>query len=193
VAEELKGFRPAKMVGRIPPLEKTLTNQLQDVIDALLVAESKAQQAAQTIREQRVYFGLGLNHPDVEITRLISNMRYTKLLAERRASRLTTDKQEPTPEQDVDGRVVSVSEAGNALVVNPVEDATAISGIGPEGVEGVIVTGNESVVGAISEPVGIPPAISQSPPVDAAPTVEQVTPDEADGLPPAVRPDTDGT
>ena len=47
-------------------MEKSLADQLQDVIEALLVAESKARQAAQTIREQRLYFGLGLNHPDVE-------------------------------------------------------------------------------------------------------------------------------
>ena len=174
-------------------MEKSLTHQLQDVIDALLVAESKARQAAQTIREQRLYFGLGLNHPDVEITRLISDVRYTKLLAERKAGRATTDGQDLTPEQDVDGRVVSVSEAGDALVVNPVQDATAISGVDPEGVEGMAVAGNEPVVDAITDPASTPPAISQPPPVDDALTVEQVTPEEADGLPPVAGPDTDGT
>ena len=174
-------------------MEKSLADQLQDVIDALLVAESKARQAAQAIREQRLYFGLGLNHPDVEISRLISDVRYTKLLAERKAGRATTDRQELTPEQDVDGRVVSLSDAGDALVVNPVQDATAISGVVPEEAEGVVVAGDAPVVDAITDPASIPPAILQPPPVDDAPTVEQVTPDEADGLPPAVRPDTDGT
>jgi hypothetical protein len=174
-------------------MEKSLADQLQDVIDALLVAESKAQQAAQTIRKKRLYFGLGLNHPDVEISRLISDVRYTKLLAERKAGCVTADGQDLTPEQDVDGRVVSLSDAGDALVVNPVQDATAISGVDPEGAEGMAVAGDAPVVDAITNPVGIPPAVLQPPPVEDAPTVEQVTPDEADGLPPAVRPDTDGT
>ena len=173
-------------------MEKSLADQLQDVIDALLVAGSKAQQAARTIRKQRLYFGLGLNHPDVEISRLISDVRYTKLLAERKAS-VTADGQDLAPEQDVDGRVVSLSDAGNALVVNPVQDATAISGVGPEGAEGMAVAGDAPVVDAITDPVGIPPAISQPPPVDGAPIIEQGTPEEADGLPPVVRPDTDGT
>jgi hypothetical protein len=172
-------------------MEKSLADQLQDVIDALLVAESKAQQAAQTIREQRLYFGLGLNHPDVEISRLISDVRYTKLLAERKAGSVTAERHDRSLEQDVDGRVVSVSDAGDALIVNPVQDATATSGVGPEGVEGMAVAA--PVVDAITDPVGIPPAVLQPPPVDDAPTAEQVTPDEADGLPPAVRPDTDGT
>jgi hypothetical protein len=193
VAEEITDFRLAKMVGRIPAMEKALPDQLQDVIEALLVAQSKAQLAARTIREQRLHFGLGLNHPDDEITRCISNVRYTKLLAERMASRPVAGGRDRSPEQDVDGRVVSVSDAGDALVVNPVQDATAVPGVVSEGVEGVVVAGDEPVAGAITESVSIPPAILQPPPVDDAPTVEQVTPDEADERPPAVRPDTDGT
>jgi hypothetical protein len=172
-------------------MEKTLADQLQDVIDALLLAESKAQRAAQTIREQRLYLGLGLNHPDVEITRLISNLRYTKLLAERKASRASAD--DPSPEQDVDGRVVSLSDAGDALVVNPVQDPTAVPGIVPEEVEGLVVAGDEPIVGAITEPVGIPPAVAELPTVDDTPAVSDLPPSETDGLPPAVRPDTDGT
>ena len=57
-------------------MEKSLADQLQDVIDALLVAESKARQAAQAIREQHLYFGLGLNHPDVE-SKIPSALRET--------------------------------------------------------------------------------------------------------------------
>ena len=177
-------------------MEKTLADQLQDVIEALLVAESKAKLAARTIREQRLYFGLGLNHPDVEVTRLISDLRYTKLLAERRAGRSTAGRQgrsPDSPEQDVDGRVVSLSDAGDALVVNPVQDATAISGVGPEEAEGMAIAGDAPAVDAITDPAGIPPAVLQPPPVEDAPTVEQVTPEEADGLPTAVRPDSDGT
>jgi hypothetical protein len=172
-------------------MAKELADQLQDVIDALLVAEAKAKVAAQTIREQRLYFGLGLNHPDDEITRFISNLRYTKLLAERRASRPSTDAS--SPEEDVDGRVVSVSEAGDALVVNPVQNPNTVPGVASEEVEGLVVAGDETVVGAITEPVGIPPAILPPPTVDDAPAMSDLAPDEADGLPLLSRPDTDGT
>ena len=79
------------------------------------------------------------------------------------------------------------------LVVNPVQDATAISGVGPEEAEGMAIAGDAPAVDAITDPAGIPPAVLQPPPVEDAPTVEQVTPDETDGVPPAVRPDTDGT
>ena len=65
-------------------MEKALAEQLQDVVDALLVAQSKAQLATRTMREQRLYLGLGLNHPDDEIARLISSVQYAKRLAEKK-------------------------------------------------------------------------------------------------------------
>jgi len=162
-------------------MEKALADQLQDVIDALLVAEAKARRAAQTIRAQRLYFGLGLNHPDVEITRLISTMRYTKLLAENMAIHPTGDREDLSPGTDVEGRIVSVSDTGDALVVNPVQDATAVPAVVSEEVESLVAADDKPVGDAITEPVSIPPAISQPPVLDDAPAGEQVTSDEADG------------
>jgi hypothetical protein len=78
-------------------MEKALAEQLQDVIDALHVAQSRAQLATRTMREQRVYLGLDLNHPDDEIARLISNVQYAKLLAENKARGVTAHEQAPSP------------------------------------------------------------------------------------------------
>lgn len=174
-------------------MERALAEQLQDVIDALLVAQSKAQLATRTIREQRLYLGLGLNHPDAEIARLISNLQYTKLVAENKARVVTADEQDPSPAEDVDGRLVTLSDAGDALVVNPVQDATALPGVVPEEIEGPLVMGDESAGIGVPGPVVMPPAAAQPPATDDPPPVQQGAPDDADGLPPGGRPDIDGT
>jgi hypothetical protein len=162
-------------------MDNELVDQLEDVLESLRMAESKAKRAVQTMRQKRIFFGLDYNYLDEDIVRLIGMVQYAKRRAENLASRLTADGHDRSPEQDVDGRIVSVSDAGDALVVNPVQDATAISGISPEGVEGMVVAGDESVAGATTEGVGIPPAVSQPPTGDDAPAVEQAAPEEADG------------
>jgi hypothetical protein len=174
------------------PVEKALAEQLQDVIDALLVAQSKAQLAARTIREQRLYLGLGLNHPDAEIARLISNLQYTKLLAENKARGVTAKEQDSSPAQDVDGRLVSLSDAGDALVVNSVQDATALPSAIPVEIEGLTSVDDKSAGDALTEPVNIPPPSVQPPAAEDPPAVQQGTPGDVDGLPPVGRPDTDG-
>jgi hypothetical protein len=177
-------------------MEKALPEQLQDVIDALLVAESKAQLVARTIREQHLYLGLGLNHPDAEIARLVSTVRYTKLIAEnkaRGARGATASEPAPSTAQDVDGRIVSVSDTGTALVVNPVQDATALPDVSSETVEGLMAVGDEPAAETVPKPVVIPPTILQSPALDDASATQQDTPDEANGLPPSAHPDADGT
>jgi hypothetical protein len=174
-------------------MDTELTDQLEDLIASLLKAESKARRAVQTMRKKRVYFGLDHSYFDDDIARLIGKVRHTKLLAMRSAERAAADERPPSSGSDVDGRVATLSDAGDALVVNPVQDPTAIQGVAAEEVEGLIVASDEPVGGAITEPVGIPPATLQPPPVDDAPTVQQVMPDEADGLPPTIHPDTDGT
>ncbi len=173
-------------------MEKALAEQLQDVIDALLVAQSKAQVAARTIREQRLYLGLGLNHPDAEIARLISNLQYTKLLAENKAKGVTVTAQDPSPAQDVDGRLVSLSDAGDALVVNPVQDATALPGVIPQEIEGLTAVDDKAAGDALTEPVIIPPPSVQPPAVDDPPAVQQGAPGDAEGPPPVEAPDVDG-
>jgi hypothetical protein len=174
-------------------MDTELIDQLEDLIASLLMAESKARRAMQTMRKKRVYFGLDHNYLDDDIARFIGKVRHTKLLAERSAERAADDQRHPSSGSDVDGRVATLSDAGDALVANAVQDPTAIQSVVAEEVEGLIVTGDEPVGGAITEPVGNPPAIWQPPPVDDAPTVQQVMPDEADGLPPTIHPDTDGT
>ena len=174
-------------------MEKALAEQLQDVIDALLVAQSKAQLATQTMRKQRLYLGLGLNHPDDEIARLIGNVRYAKLLAEKKAGGATANEQDASPAQDVDGRLVGLSDTGNALVVNPVQDATAIPGVVPSEAEGLIPGGEGLTGDATTEPIIIPPASVQPQIVDGPPAVQQAAPNDPNDLPPAGPPDTDGS
>lgn len=180
-------------------MEKGLAEQLQDVIDALLVAQSKAQLATRTMRDRRLYFGLGLNHPDAEIAHLISTMRYTKRLAEQRAKGAPAEEPDRSPAEEVEGRIVSVSEAGDALVAHPVQDATALPGAVSAEAEGVKAASDESVADAEPEPGIIPPAIAisqamaQPPAVDDAPAASQVTPVEADGLSHVIPPNTDET
>jgi hypothetical protein len=173
-------------------MEKALAEQLQDVIDALLVAQSMAQLATRTMREQRLYLGLGLNHPDDEIARLISSVQYAKLLAEKKARGAPANEQGPSPAQDVDGRLVNVSDTGDALVVNPVQDATALSGVVQEKAEGLVVVGAEPEVDATPEPITILPANAQPPVVDDAPASQQIAPEEPDDPPLVDHSDIDG-
>jgi hypothetical protein len=173
-------------------MEKALAEQLQDVIDALHVAQSKAQLATRTMRELRLYLGLGLNHPDDEIARLISNVQYAKLLAEKKTWGAPPQEQDPSAAQNVDGRLVSLSDAGDSLVVNPVQDATGLTGIVPEEEEGLVAVGDESAADAAPEPVIIPPIIAQPPAVDNAPAAQQRTPAAADRPPPVDSPEVAG-
>jgi hypothetical protein len=86
---------------------------------------------------------------------------------------------------------VSVSDAGDALVVNPVQDATALPGVVSPEAEGLMAVGDESTAEAAPEPVIIPPIITQPSAVDNAPAAQQITPEEADEAPPVDRPEID--
>jgi len=174
-------------------MDKELVDQLDDVIASLLVAESKAKRAMQTMRQKRVFLGLNHNYIDEEITRLIGKVRHTKLLAERRASSANADEQERSPRPEVDGRAVALNDEGDALVVQPVQDATALPSAVPEEVAGALDVGGDSAADAAPGSAIIPPALAQPPTVDDASAVSPVTPDAADGLPPAAPLDTDET
>jgi len=176
-------------------MKKALAEQLQDVIDALLVAQAKARLATKSMREQRLYLGLGLNHPDEEIARLISNVQYAQLLAEKKAKGAPAREHDPAPTQEVDGRLVSVSDAGDALVAHPVQDASGLSGVLPKEAEGLVVVGDESVEDAAPEPLIIPPTTAQPPAVDAVRRAQQNPSEEAAGPagpPPVDQPDSGG-
>jgi hypothetical protein len=174
-------------------MDKELVDQLDDVIASLLVAEANAKRAMQTMRQRRVFLGLNHNYLDEEITRLIGKVRHTRLLAERRASSASADAQDHSPRPEVDGRVVALNDEGDALVVQPVQDAPALPSVVPAEVAGGIDGDGESAADAAPESVIMPPALAQPPAVDDASAVSLVTPEAVDGPPPVVPPDTDET
>jgi hypothetical protein len=67
-------------------MDNSLSEQIGDVIDSLLLAEYKAQRMLKTAKQKRISFGLEFNHVDDDIKQIISRMRYMKTLAERRES-----------------------------------------------------------------------------------------------------------
>lgn len=66
------------------PVDAKLSEQIEAVIDALTLSHTEAKQVKQTMKKQRVSFGLSYDHADDDIAQLIGKMRYMKLLAERR-------------------------------------------------------------------------------------------------------------
>jgi hypothetical protein len=171
-------------------MDKELVDQLDEVIASLLVAEAKAKRAMQTMRQRHVFLGLSHNYLHEEVTRVIGKVRHTKLLAERQASSASADEQDGSSRPEIDGRVVALSDAGDALVAQPAPDATALPNVVPEEAAGLMDVGGESAGDTVAEPVILPPAIVPPPAVDDAPAVSQVTPVAADGLPPVVPRDT---
>ena len=67
-------------------MEKTLGEQIHEVIETLLLAEFQAERVKKTMREKRLSFSLDLNHLDDDIMQIINKLRYMKQLAERRES-----------------------------------------------------------------------------------------------------------
>ena len=65
-------------------VDKTLTEQIQELIDALQIAASQAAKVKRRLREQRISFGLDLNHVDDDIAHLVARVKHLKHLAERR-------------------------------------------------------------------------------------------------------------
>jgi hypothetical protein len=67
-------------------MEKSLSEEIHEVIESLLLAQFKAQRMLRAAKDQRISFGLSYNHVDDDINQLIGRMRYMKTLAERRES-----------------------------------------------------------------------------------------------------------
>lgn len=65
-------------------MEKTLVDEVQEVIEVLHMAASQAAKVKKLIREQHLSFGLDLNHMDDDIAQIFQKVQYMKLLAERR-------------------------------------------------------------------------------------------------------------
>jgi signal recognition particle GTPase len=74
------------MHARRERMDKSLAEQIHDVIESLLVAEYKAQRMLRTAKEKRISFGLTYNHTDDDINQLIARLRHMQSLAERRES-----------------------------------------------------------------------------------------------------------
>jgi hypothetical protein len=65
-------------------MEAKLSEQIEAVIDALTLSHKHANVVKQTLRKQRVSFGLAYDNADDDIAQLIGKLHYTKRLAERR-------------------------------------------------------------------------------------------------------------
>jgi hypothetical protein len=64
-------------------MDTILTEQIQELIDALLKDETKATRLLQTARAHDLSFGLAYNHVDDDIAQLIGRLRYMLFLAQR--------------------------------------------------------------------------------------------------------------
>jgi hypothetical protein len=64
-------------------MDQTLVEQIDEVVDALRLAEADAQRMKQTVRKQRISFGLAFNQVDGDILHIISQLRYMQQLAKR--------------------------------------------------------------------------------------------------------------
>jgi hypothetical protein len=64
-------------------VEKTLGEQIHDVIETLLLAKFQSERVKQTMREKRLSFGLDFNYLDDDIMQIINKLRYMQHLAER--------------------------------------------------------------------------------------------------------------
>ena len=67
-------------------MEKSLAEQIGDVIESLLLAEFHAKRMLKTAKEKRISFGLTYNYVDEDIKQMIGRLRHMKLMAERRES-----------------------------------------------------------------------------------------------------------
>ena len=81
-------------------MDTKLSEQIQATIDALELAQTQALLVTQTMRKQRLTFGLDYNHADDEIAQLTSKMRFLKQLAERRESAEAAAERTQTPDEN---------------------------------------------------------------------------------------------
>jgi len=65
-------------------VDAKLSEEIEAVIDALNVPHTLAKHVTQSMRQQRISFGLLYSFPDDDIGQLIDKLRYIKFLAERR-------------------------------------------------------------------------------------------------------------
>jgi hypothetical protein len=65
-------------------VDKRLSEQAQETLDVLAIAQTKAREVSQAMKKRRVSFGLEYGHIEDDITHIIGKMRYLKQLAERR-------------------------------------------------------------------------------------------------------------
>jgi len=65
-------------------MDTKLSAQLQDTLDVLALAQTKARQTSQTMKKQRVSFGLEYGHMEDDIAHIIGKMRYMLRLAQRK-------------------------------------------------------------------------------------------------------------
>jgi hypothetical protein len=72
-----------KEAGEEMTMDKELMEQLQELIDALRVAERQAHQVAQTLRNRDLDFGPQYLQHAEEIMRVLSKARRLQLLAEK--------------------------------------------------------------------------------------------------------------
>jgi hypothetical protein len=63
-------------------MDTTLSERIQELIDALMHAEREATSLLQMARAHHLSFGLDYNHVDDDIDQLIGRLRYMLLLAQ---------------------------------------------------------------------------------------------------------------
>lgn len=80
-------------------MDRILSEQIQVTIDTLELAHTQAVVVTQTMRKQRLTFGLDYNHADDDIAQLTSKMRFLKQLAERRESAEAVVERSQTPDE----------------------------------------------------------------------------------------------
>lgn len=64
-------------------MDLILTEQIQQLIEALRQSETAATRLLQTARGHRLSFGLDYNHIDDDLDHVIGRLRYMRLLAQR--------------------------------------------------------------------------------------------------------------
>ena len=65
-------------------MDAKLSEQIEAVIDALTLSHMEATGVRQTMKKQRISFGLSFDHADGDIAQIIGKLRYMKRPAERR-------------------------------------------------------------------------------------------------------------
>jgi len=64
-------------------MDKSLGEQIHQIIDSLLLAESQSRGMLSTAKEKHLSFGLTYNYIDDDIAQIIGRLRYMELVADR--------------------------------------------------------------------------------------------------------------